>query len=161
MTDQPLEEATPEEQEMLSKAAVSPTVHKARERRDAGPFAGERGEPVVVDVPEGEPPLDDLTDRPKILVEGVMEEDGNADEREQIPLSRCDISFLINVRNVESLDEAMDTAATSLGRFGMDAFYILATNPDTGQQWIIHNGQVTDADEAVTDLENALGDSDG
>lgn len=70
-----------------------------------------------------------------------------------IELERCEISFLINVNGINDLAEALDVAAGSLGRYGMDAFYILATDPDTGRQWIINDGRVMDADEATEELE--------
>jgi hypothetical protein len=70
-----------------------------------------------------------------------------------IELERCEISFLINVTGINDLAEALDVAAGSLGRYGMDAFYILATDPDSGRQWIINDGKVMDADEATEELE--------
>lgn len=67
--------------------------------------------------------------------------------------SRFDITLLINVRNVENLNQALDVAATSVGRYGLDAFYILATNPDTGEQFVVHEDEILPADEATKDLE--------
>jgi hypothetical protein len=70
-----------------------------------------------------------------------------------IPLTRCDLHFIINLKDVSSLAEALDTAAISLGRYGMNDFYVLATNPDTGDQWIVQNGIATDAAEEIARLE--------
>lgn len=70
------------------------------------------------------------------------------DEIEDWPeLDRCQITYMINVQGVDHLGEALDVAATSLIRYGMDSFYIVATDPDTGREWIIHNGEIVDPDE--------------
>lgn len=59
-----------------------------------------------------------------------------------ISLSRCEISFLMNVTDVDDLGEALDVAAINIGRFGLDSFFVVATDPDSGREWIIHSGQV-------------------
>ena len=73
------------------------------------------------------------------------------DEIEEWPeLSRAQITYMINVRDVEHLGEALDIAATSLIRYGMDSFWIVATDPDTGREWLVHNGQIQDPEELET-----------
>lgn len=67
-----------------------------------------------------------------------------------ISLSKCEISFLMNVSGVEDLGEALDVAAINLGRFGIDSFYVIATDPDTDRQWVIHNGEIHTSEELVT-----------
>lgn len=79
------------------------------------------------------------------------------DEIEDWPeLSRCQITYLINVKDVDHLGEALDVAATSLIRYGMDAFYIMATDPDTGREWLIHNGEIVDQETLDADFQAAL-----
>lgn len=62
----------------------------------------------------------------------------------EIPLSRCDITFVISVDNAGTLGNAIDMGALSLARYGLNAFYVLATDPDTGREWIINDGRITD-----------------
>lgn len=79
------------------------------------------------------------------------------DEVEDWPeLSRCQITYVMNVRGVDHLGEALDVAATSLMRYGMDSFYILATDPDTGREWVVHGGQIVEEQELDERYEEAL-----
>lgn len=75
-------------------------------------------------------------------------------------LERAEITFLINVEGVTDLAEALDVAAINLLRHGMDNFHILATDPDTDRQWIIHNGEVSEAQEAADELERMMREED-
>lgn len=99
------------------------------------------------------------------IEQGVTEALNPAPEPEEveipddIPLERCDITFVINVHQAETLGTALDTAAVSLARYGLNAFYLLATDPDTGRQWIVHDGQVTDAEDAEAELAELRADN--
>lgn len=71
------------------------------------------------------------------------------EEREtvqDVQLNRCDVAFLLNVHNVQTLAEALDLAAANLGHNGLRSFYVLATDPETGRQWVIQDGEIVDPD---------------
>lgn len=84
-----------------------------------------------------------------------------------ISLSRCEIQFLMNVTDVEDLGEALDVAAINLGRYGMDSFFVVATDPDTGRSWVLHQGEVStqeqlaETHEALRNVLDEGGDGDG
>lgn len=82
--------------------------------------------------------------------EDLQEEDAESDF---YPLSRCEVTFLMNVTDVDSLTEALDVAAVSIARYGLDSFQMLATDPDTGRRWLVHHGEITDADKTMAEVE--------
>lgn len=63
-----------------------------------------------------------------------------------IEVENVDITLFMKITKVKTLDEALDRTATSLGRSGLDGFYVLATDPSTQQQWIIQDGVAHDAE---------------
>lgn len=89
----------------------------------------------------------------------TYEETGVGDDT-TIPLSRCDLTFLIHVDDVTHLHQAVDVAALNMIRYGLDSFHILATDPDTGRRWILRDGQVFPAEELLAEIEQQR-ESDG
>lgn len=75
-----------------------------------------------------------------------------------IELERAEVQFLLNIDKITSLAEALDIAATNLGRYGMDSFFVLVTDPDTNRQWVVHNGEISDAHELEQRIK--IGDKD-
>lgn len=73
-------------------------------------------------------------------------------ELADIPLSRCDIQFVIQVTDADTLGGALDMATLSLARYGLNSFYVQATDPDTGREWIIANGEIRDAEQFADEL---------
>lgn len=61
-------------------------------------------------------------------------------------LSRCSFQLMINTYDVKSLREGLDRAALSVGHFGLGAFFIIATDPSSGDQWVVDGDQVTPMD---------------
>lgn len=94
------------------------------------------------ETPEVEPEEEAASEEPEAF---------DLEDIEDVDLERCDLAFLINLVDIKSLSEAVDIAAVNLGRYGLDAFQILATDPDTGRQWIIHDGKVQDATEFMSE----------
>jgi len=77
-------------------------------------------------------------------------------EEHEVPLvENCEINFSINVAGVHNLTEAINVAAIQLMRFGLDAFYLEATDTDTDTTYIIHNGNVMSFDDVEADFEEA------
>lgn len=78
-----------------------------------------------------------------------------APEESDVPaVQSCEITFSINVSNVRNLTEAVNVAAIQLMRFGLDAFYLEATDMDTDEVYIIHNGDVMRAEDVAADFED-------
>lgn len=78
-----------------------------------------------------------------------------------IPLERCNLHFILNLTEVDSLADALDQAAVTLGRYGMDAFYVLAADPDTDRQWIVQGGVATTAEEELATMNEGEDDQPG
>lgn len=70
--------------------------------------------------------------------DGLIPVDGNITLSE----GRCQITINIPVRNTPTLGDALNTVASSLGRYGLDPFYILAIDPATGERWVVHGDRV-------------------
>lgn len=76
------------------------------------------------------------------------DEDDELDDFEFVPPhdiklnGRCEVTLHLSVHDVSTLSEALNITATSLGRYGIDPFYIVATDPDTDQQWIVNGDHV-------------------
>ena len=70
---------------------------------------------------------------------------------------RCQITLTMTVQ-ADTVGEGMNTAAISLARFGMDSFYLMVEDLDSGQRWIVHNGEAGDADEEAARLAQMMAD---
>ncbi len=81
----------------------------------------------------------------------IEEEAVEVEEEGDVTLSNCQLSFMVNVTDVKTLQEALTVAASNLGRYGMDAFYVLAEDPDSGRQWIVHDGRVMKNEQFIAE----------
>ena len=88
----------------------------------------------------------------------ALPRDPETGEWADIPLTNCQIEFVIPVHSVSDLSEALDVAAVSLIRLGMDSFHIKATDPDTGDSWVIHNGEVWTAEDYLNGVADGTTD---
>lgn len=60
---------------------------------------------------------------------------------------RCEVTLSMSLTGVTSLEHALDTAAINLGRYGVDPFYVILTDPETGRRWVVNGGRyLEDAD---------------
>lgn len=74
-----------------------------------------------------------------------------------IPMRNGQLAFVINVQGVNNLGEALDQGAINLMRWGMDSFYILATNTDTGDEYVVSNNSVIPAtDENLEEISKLI-----
>lgn len=72
--------------------------------------------------------------------------DDDEDDEEQvnpyeIPMTSCDVIFTTRVSQISSLGEAAETTALNIIRNGLDSYYILFTDLETGEQYISEGGQ--------------------
>lgn len=81
----------------------------------------------------------------------IPEDDNTNEEATAIELSRATVQLMINVDDVSTLDEAVSVAALNFGRYGLDAFYMLVTDPDTGRQWQVIEGQASGTEDDDSD----------
>ena len=101
----------------------------------------------------------------RTLLEALADVDENDDE-ELLDLSEvkleggAEITFVLNIAGADNLGEAVNRAALIMARYGTDALYMLATDTGNGNQWIVQNGTILDAEairaanaEMVEDLD--------
>lgn len=71
-----------------------------------------------------------------------VETDAQPDPSEFNPdLRRCSFQMSLNTYDVESLREAFEVLALNYGRYGIRAFFVVATDPDTNTQYVIEDGE--------------------
>lgn len=78
-------------------------------------------------------------------------EDGDFDS--VVPMSNVEITLTIKVNDVRDLTDALDIAALGIIRKGMDAFYVIAKDLDSGESWFVNNGEIYSAAQAMTELQ--------
>ena len=88
-------------------------------------------------------------------VEEVEEDDAEIDPYE-IELAECEVMFITKVSGVANLGEAAEVAALNIIRNGLDSYYILYTNDETGEQYLSEAGRFAevpdhDRDDAGAD----------
>lgn len=67
------------------------------------------------------------------------------------------VSMNMIIRDVATVDEALDTFNASLGRYGTEPFYLILRD-ESGRQWVVHNGQIITGDEDEEDEDDDDGD---
>lgn len=111
------------------------------------PVAPTADDEIEVDPDKAELYTDDLDEPEDFEFEDDDEDDEDDTDLVQvtgpIPLSdgRCEITLHLSLSDVNTLQEALDTAAVTLGRYGMDPFYVLALDPASGKQWVTNAGR--------------------
>lgn len=88
--------------------------------------------------------------------EEVEEEDPIGADAEEInpydvSLENCDITFITRVSEVSTLGEAAEVTALNIIRYGLDSYYLLYTDTDTGQQYISEGGKFYTTDSGTMD----------
>jgi len=74
-----------------------------------------------------------------------------------IPMKNAQVGFLINVSDVSDAGEAMNRAAISMLRFGMDDFYVMVTDTDTGDEYLVRDGEIIPATaEAIASITESM-----
>lgn len=66
-----------------------------------------------------------------------------------IPMTNARVELVVNVVNVTDLADALDVACVNIMRAGIDAYHVLVTDQDTGERWVVHNGEVARAQELL------------
>lgn len=56
-------------------------------------------------------------------------------------LKRAQFSLVINTYEIDNLREGVDLMSMLFGKHGLSAFFVVATDPDTGEQWVIQDGE--------------------
>ena len=75
-------------------------------------------------------------------IETPVETDEVPEPNELNPaLRRVVFHMTLSAYDIESLREGVDIAALNIGRYGLGAFFMVATDPVTGEQWVIQDGE--------------------
>lgn len=57
-------------------------------------------------------------------------------------LTRCQFNLMVQTYDIESLREGLDIASLNMGRYGFGGFFVIATNPANGEQWVVDGDRV-------------------
>ena len=87
-------------------------------------------------------------------IEVIEDEDPDLGEEVnpyEVPVIECDVIFTTHVSDVSNLGEAAEVMALNIIRFGLDSYYVLYTDTDTGKQWVSNGGTFAEAYDPVTE----------
>jgi hypothetical protein len=136
MTDQ-TDTPTPEEVQEIQAA------EKARlDELEEQDYSDMKPEPV-----EETPPSPTFDDGPDYGDEFDDDEDDMQDmepvfDPVMLDNGHIEVTLNLTLSNIDTLQNGLDTAAATLGRYGMDPFYVLVTEPSTGRRWVVHGSNI-------------------